>query len=207
TSVRGRGPDVPLRAPELDDRRFADLVAEARALIPRYAPEWTDHNESDPGITLVQLFAWMTEALFYRLNQVPERIYVKFLQLLGIELRPAQPARAELTFRLVRDDVETVLVPRGTQVAAAGAGGPPLVFGTDEALIALGARLRAVQSFDGFGYTVETTKNSTVGQWFYPFGTHAREGSALLLGFDAPVAFTRQQVNLAVYVADEPRKT
>lgn len=54
---------MPLRAPNLDDRRYADIVAEARSLIPRYAPEWTDHNETDPGITLVQLFAWMVEML------------------------------------------------------------------------------------------------------------------------------------------------
>src|SRR5262249_27316375 len=84
------------------------------------------------------------------------------------------PARAELTFRLVRDEVDSVLVPRGTQVAAADAGGPPLVFETDGALIALGARLKAVQSFDGFGYSVETTRNKPAGQGFYPFGTHAR---------------------------------
>jgi predicted phage baseplate assembly protein len=198
---------MPLQAPDLDDRRFANIVAEAKMLIPRYAPEWTDHNESDPGITLMQLFAWMTDMLLYRLNQVPERNYIKFLQLLGIELKPAQPARAELTFTLARNDLETVIVPRGTQVAAAGSGGEqPLVFETDESLIALGAILKAVQSYDGFSYTTETTKNNTVGQWLYPFGVHAREGSALLLGFDSPLAFTAQQVNLAVHVVTEGRK-
>ena len=84
---------MPLQAPTLDDRNYAQIVAEAKALIPRYVPEWTDFNESDPGITLVQLFAWMTDMLLYRLNQTPERNYIKFLQLLGIELQPAQPAR------------------------------------------------------------------------------------------------------------------
>jgi len=198
---------MPLQAPNLDDRRFADIVAEARTLIPRYAPEWTDHNESDPGITLMQLFAWMTDMLLFRLNQVPERNYIKFLQLLGIELKPAQPARAELTFTLARNDVETVIVPKGTQVAAAeGGDGKPLIFEIDEALIALGAKLKAVQSFDGFSYSIETTKNNAVGQWFHPFGVHAREGSALLLGFDSPLAFTKQQVNLAVYIFTEGRK-
>ena len=54
---------MPLTAPNLDDRRFDDLVAEARALIPRYTPEWTNHNESDPGIAIMQLFAWFTDLL------------------------------------------------------------------------------------------------------------------------------------------------
>jgi predicted phage baseplate assembly protein len=169
---------MPLQAPNLDDRRQEQIVADAKLLIPRYAPEWTDHNASDPGITLIQLFAWMMEMTLYRLNQVPERNYIKFLQLLGIELAPARPAFTELTFTPARDDIESVIVPAGTQVAVSDAGGDegPLVFETDAALVALGARLGAIQSFDGFSYSVETTKNAAVGQWFYPFGPRAREG-------------------------------
>src|SRR6516162_1177715 len=111
---------MPLEAPNLDNRQFADIVAEAKTLIPRYAPEWTNFNESDPGITLVELFAWMTEILLYRLNQVPELNYIKFLQLLGIELEPAQPAKAEVTFAVSNLNVTSVIVPQGTQVAVAG---------------------------------------------------------------------------------------
>src|SRR5689334_13734582 len=161
---------MPLPAPNLDNRRFDDILAEAKSLIPRYAPAWTDYNESDPGIALLELFAWMTDILIYRLNQVPELNYVKFLELIGISPIPAQPARAELTFTLSRPDLGSVTIPQNTQVATSGGGAnPPIVFETDEALIALGAALKAVQSFDGFSYTVETTKNSTPGQWFYPF--------------------------------------
>jgi predicted phage baseplate assembly protein len=195
---------MPLQAPNLDDRNFAQLVAEAKTLIPRYAPEWTDHNESDPGITLVQLFAWMTDLLLYRVNQIPERNYIEFLRLLGIELEPAHPAKVELTFKLARNDLEYAVVPVGTQVVAGDSGGggaanAPLVFETDESLIALGAQLKAIQSFDGFSYSVETTKNTAAGQYYYPFGPYAREGSAILLGFDSPLAFTSQQINLTVY--------
>ena len=114
---------MPLAAPNLDDRTFAQIVAEAKTLIPRYTPEWTDFNESDPGITLVQLFAWMTDMLIYRLNRVPDRNYVEFLRLLGIELQPAQPASVELTFTLARNDLDSVMVPKGTQIAAAASGG------------------------------------------------------------------------------------
>jgi hypothetical protein len=191
---------VPLVAPNLDDRTFADIVAEVKTLIPRYTPEWTDLNESDPGITLIELFAWMTDMLLFRLNQVPERNYIKFLQLLGIELEAAQPARAELTFTLSRPDIKTAIVPLETQVAVSGGSDKPIVFETDEALVALGAVLKAVMSFDGFSYSLETTKNATPGQWFYPFGANAHEGSALMLGFDSPVSFPADQVNIAINV-------
>ena len=91
---------MPLQAPIIDDRRFEDIVEEARTLIPRYTPEWTDLNDNEPGMALVQLFAWMTDMMLFRLAQVPEAHYIKFLQLLGIELRPAEPAHAEITFPL-----------------------------------------------------------------------------------------------------------
>jgi predicted phage baseplate assembly protein len=188
------------QTPNLDNRRYDDIVAEAKSLISRYAPEWTNHNNSDPGITLIQMFAWMTDMLIFRLNQVPELNYIKFLQLLGIELKPALPAHAELTFTLARDDVEFVAVPKETQIAVAGGNSDPLIFETQEELLALGAKLAAVQVFDGYSYTSVTAKNDNGGQWYYPFGANAREGSALLLGFASPLAFTAQVVNLTVLV-------
>jgi predicted phage baseplate assembly protein len=189
---------MPLAPPNLDDRQFADIVAEAKTLIPRYAPEWTNFNESDPGTTLVELFAWMTEILVYRLNQVPDLNYIKFMQLVGIELKAAQPARAELTFSTSRPDVSTVIVPLGTQVSATGDSGQTLIFELDEALVAIGALLTVVQSFDGFGYSTQTNKNAMPNQWFYPFGQNPKSGNAILLGFASPVAFPSEQINLAV---------
>ena len=109
---------MPLQAPNLDDRQYSDIVAEAETLIPRYAPEWTNYNESDPGTTLVELFAWLSEIMIYRLNQVPDLNYIKFLQLLGIELQAAQPARAELTFTPARLDLVSTIIPIRTQISA-----------------------------------------------------------------------------------------
>src|SRR5262245_2247630 len=74
---------MPLQLPNLDDRRYADLVEEARGLIPTYAPEWTNHNPSDPGITLVELFAFLSEMLIYRLNRVTSANVLSFLKLLN----------------------------------------------------------------------------------------------------------------------------
>jgi hypothetical protein len=89
---------MPIKPPNLDDRRYADIVAEARSLIPQYCPEWTNLNDADPGITLVQLFAWMTEMIVYRLNRVPDKTYIHFLNFIGEERRPALPAVAPVTF-------------------------------------------------------------------------------------------------------------
>ena len=80
---------MPLQIPVLDDRRFADLFTEARSLIPTYAPEWTNHNPTDPGITLVELFAHLTEMLIYRLDRVTTANTVAFLNLLDGKTRAA----------------------------------------------------------------------------------------------------------------------
>src|ERR1044071_2439456 len=80
---------MPITLPNLDDRRYADLVEEARSLIPTYAPEWTDHNESDPGITLIELFAYLSEMLIYRLNRVTDANRYAFLKLLDPTFTPA----------------------------------------------------------------------------------------------------------------------
>lgn len=74
---------MSLRLPDLDDRTYEDLLAEARALIPGLYPAWTDHNPTDPGITLIELFAWLTEMLIYRTNRLPRENVITFLRLLN----------------------------------------------------------------------------------------------------------------------------
>ena len=80
---------MPLNVPSLDRRDYADILRDALARIPVHNPEWTNFNDSDPGVTLIQLFAFMTESILYRANQIPERNRLKFLKLLGIPLQPA----------------------------------------------------------------------------------------------------------------------
>jgi predicted phage baseplate assembly protein len=126
---------MALPSPDLDDRRFQDLVDEAKRLIPRHCPEWTNHNVSDPGVALIELFAWMSEMVLYRLNQVPDRYYTKFLELVGIELFPPSVARADLTFWLSSITDQVVRVPKGTEVATAPqADGSHVIFTTNELL-------------------------------------------------------------------------
>jgi len=77
---------MAIPVPNLDNMGFEDLVAEAKSLIPVYAPQWTNHNLSDPGITLIELFAWLCEMVIYRVDQIPEENYLSFLKLYGIQL-------------------------------------------------------------------------------------------------------------------------
>ena len=107
---------MPLETPRLDDRRFQDIVDEAKSRIPRYCPEWTDHNVSDPGVALIELFAWMTDLLLYRVNQVPDKLYVKFLELIGVRLEPPRAARAPVTFYLSAAQPTDVSIAEGTEV-------------------------------------------------------------------------------------------
>ncbi len=108
---------MALPVPNLDDRRFQDLVDEAKRLVQQRCPEWTDHNVSDPGVTLIELFAWMTDQVVYRLNRVPDRNYVKFLELIGVSLYPPTAARTTVTFWLSAPQPDLVTIAASTQVA------------------------------------------------------------------------------------------
>lgn len=103
-------------SPNLDDRTFEDIVDEAIRLIPQYCPEWTNYNRSDPGVTMIELFAWMMEMVLYRLNKVPQKNYLAFLDLIGIRLKPPQPAQAVVTFRLA-ENKKILKVPRLTTLS------------------------------------------------------------------------------------------
>ncbi len=87
---------MPLPSPQLDDLRYDSVVQSLMRRIPVYTPEWTDWNDSDPGITLIQLFAYLAEQVGYRLNQVPEKTYVELLKLLGVQLRSPTAATSRL---------------------------------------------------------------------------------------------------------------
>ena len=111
---------MSLPVTNLDDRTFQDIVDEAKRLIPQLCPEWTNHNLSDPGVALIELFAWMTETMLYRLNQVPDVFYTRMLNLLGFEQFPPSAARADITFWNSGGGNETIVIPAGTQVATVG---------------------------------------------------------------------------------------
>src|SRR5881275_2728460 len=99
---------MPLTIPTIDGRRYQDLVDETLARVPVHNPEWTNFNESDPGVTLIELFAYLTENLLYRANYVPERNRLKFLSLLGMGLAPGSAARGMVTFNNERGPLNNI---------------------------------------------------------------------------------------------------
>jgi len=144
---------MALPTPNLDDRSFQDIVDEAKRLIPRYTPEWTNHNLSDPGVALIELFAWMSEMVMFRLNQVPDRLYVHFLNMVGIEPFPPSVSTANLTFWLAAAQETPVIVPAGVEVTTTVDVGSlsntaPIVFTTNTELSISPPQLRTVVTTD-----------------------------------------------------------
>ncbi len=178
---------MSLTVPNLDDRHFQDLVDEAKRRIPRYCPTWTDHNVSDPGITLVELFAWMTEQYIYRLNQVPDRNLITFLNLIGARLAPAQPAKGDVTFTLSAPPTSErhTIIPVWTEVATERTEtDEAVVFTTDAEAEAFAPMLRwLMTSADGEDYAdhSEALKDEAP---FDVWSNPPQPSHALYLGFD-----------------------
>lgn len=107
---------VPI--PDLDNRTFEQLLKESRRSIPHYAPEWTNHNPADPGITLIELFAWLAEITSYRINLVTEEHLLKYLKLLGIRPRGSQSAITDLSFETEEDIENDILLEKGSVFSA-----------------------------------------------------------------------------------------
>lgn len=136
---------MPFTLPQLDDRSYADLMAEARALIPAVYPEWTDHNPADPGITLIELFCWLIEMLIFRADQIPDRHRLVFLRLLN-GADPAASLVAGAGLDAATRDAILAMLYAPTQA------GPPAPELVDEAVrvtvVGLGRRDRAVTGAD-----------------------------------------------------------
>jgi hypothetical protein len=96
---------MPLPIPTLDDRTFDQLVDQAKALIPKHFPAWTDHNFSDPGIAFMELFAFVIENAIYQINRVPDRSLEHFASLLGVARTSGEPT--EMLFRRVREKLDS----------------------------------------------------------------------------------------------------
>lgn len=133
---------MPLQVPHIDDRRYQDLVRDTLARVPVHTPEWTQLSESDPGVTLVELFAFLTESLLYRANRVPEVSRAKFLRLLGVPLAAATPAQGLAVFSGARADSPAPTLPAGTELRAG-----PIAYRTTGAIDVLAVEARAFVKF------------------------------------------------------------
>jgi len=205
---------VSLTPPTLDDRDFETLYRQARARIPNYLPEWTDLNESDPGVALLQLQTWLAETILYRLNRLPELNYYKFLKLIGVEQRPATAATAQVTFVLDEKKLpgaSEIIVPPATLLRVSSRDLPePVFFETDESLTAIVARLERLVAFEDPAAVNPIAKdvsldNTLDNRSFKPFGdAPVKDKSTLLLGFASEAPMTRREFTLHVFLKDEP---
>ncbi|MEU9132730.1 putative baseplate assembly protein [Kitasatospora sp. NPDC048540] len=180
---------MALPTPNLDDRRFQDLVDDAKRMVQRRCPEWTDHNVSDPGVTLIETFAFMTDQLLYRLNRVPDRLYVKFLELIGIRMLPPTAAGAPVTFWLTAPARTTNTVPRGTKTATARVGNEPgTTFATTEDLVLVPSSLKYLRTEESEGEELQDPAPEIKRIKPFPaFSAEPKPGDALLIGLEEPV--------------------
>lgn len=178
---------MPLPLTNLDDRRWADLVDQGVALIPRYAPSWTDQNIHDPGRTLIELFAGLTEMTVYRLNQVPARHRRKFLKFLGFVAEPPRTAQIALNFTLDAN-TKSFTLPAGTQFESSTPVSPKVKFATRRDVTLSPVNLAAVQVDSGDGTIRDHSADWRDKLGVAVFGNNPSPGAAVYFGFrDLPV--------------------
>lgn len=174
-----------LPAPALDDTRWSELVEEGRALIPLYAPEWTDHNLSDPGVTFAELFAWLAEMQVFQVDQVPERHRGKFLALVGIEPEGPRPARTVVRFALP-SGAAPVALPATIECEGRDPAADLVRVRTLRALRVVPAAVEAIVVRTE-ARTQDVTARWRRGEGFAAFGDDPRPGATLELALDAPL--------------------
>jgi predicted phage baseplate assembly protein len=165
---------MPLPKPTLDNRRFDQLVAESVGVLGRGAPEWTDHNASDPGITLLELAAWLGEQNIYRFDRLSDEAKRAFVRLAGIEPQPAGVASTVVSLA----STTALTLPARIQLGL----GDDALFETVDALFVSPAQMSRV-AVDGSA-TVDPTANNAARVAFDAFGARPRPGAALRIAFD-----------------------
>lgn len=187
---------MPVRPLQLDDRTFEQIKKAALERIRVTCPDWTDFNDSDPGIALVDLFAWFTETMLVQMNHLPQLHHLELLRLLDLSPSPARPASAVVSFGFPEATPpehlpETVPRHAASLPISVDDRGPPIKFETEEALPLLRAPLSALRH-DG---TIDLLlANNTPGERFQPFGKDGSQGARLVLGFRAAERYQARQV-------------
>lgn len=187
--------------PNLDDKTFEELFKEARLLIPQFAREsWTDHNVHDPGITFMELFAWLAEMQIYQLNRVTDKNYETFLKLLGLSPYGAKPARVEITFNKVEKDIT---IEKGTEIVTE-VDGKIIVFETEEDTNLLQANLKSIITRSNSQVIDNTNANKKDDIYFAAFGEKGSIGSTLELEFDKRLPKKEIQITFELFDKDLP---
>jgi hypothetical protein len=167
---------MPLPKPVLDNRTFDQLVAEGRGQIPRLCPQWSDHNASDPGITLLELVAWLTEQNIYRFDRPSDETLREFVRLVGVEPHP--PRVAQTVVSIGNANAAGVALPARMQLASS----VTELFETTAPVFASPASLVALAT--GASSVIDVMPSNVALAPFAAFGARPRPGHALYIGFD-----------------------
>ena len=174
---------MALKIPNIDERKYELILEYAKKRIPIYTKEWTDHNIHDPGITFLELLVWIAEMQIYHLDQITDRHYLKYFELLGFAPRHRNCASADVTFDL-NVDMDGIIIPEREQIIATDESGEKLVFETSRVLAVSGAKIARVISDYPKGREDNTEANEISGIYFLAFGTKAEKDSCMYIGFD-----------------------
>lgn len=216
---------MSLPVPNLDNRTFEQLLEEARKSISNYAPQWTNHNPADPGITLIELFAWLAEITSYRINLVTDEHRLKYLKLLGTRPQDVLPATVDLSF-----EVEEVIYLKKGTVFLAEKAGESIDFELSEDIAVIPVQLENIIVNDMSVFLSETSSrnfsqapklfkgifdrtvaNSKEDLFFAPFGLETRKKSELYLGFklktqktvSSDLEYPYESLNLMCYLYEK----
>ncbi|NGM68015.1 putative baseplate assembly protein [Natronolimnobius sp. AArcel1] len=191
-----------LDVPELDDREYEALLEQATKLIPAYSDEWTDFNPHDPGITILEVLAWLTETHSYQLDQITDEHREKYLRLIDHGCRPPKPATAQLQL-FPPAAVSGDRLPAGTQLAVTDGSDAVYRFETNHDVVCSAAEIQRVITVDETGTTDHGEANQTDGMFYRPFGDEITRGDAVYLGFDRDPFENKESLTLSVDYHDE----
>lgn len=145
------------QSPKIDPRTDADIEQQVNNLLNKYVPDWKEPQPdrvtgktTGISVALIKIFARYCEIIIERLNKVPEKNFLAFLDLLGASQLPPQSAQVPLTFSLATGTTVDAVVPKGTQVAAQLTTGEkqPVIFETENNLIVTAAKLQSIFVLD-----------------------------------------------------------
>lgn len=179
-----KGVGSMLKLPNLDDRLFNQIVEEARKTIPKLTEDWTDENTHDPGITLIELFSWLTETQQYYINRITKKNELKYLKLLGIYPQLASSAKIEVSFSEV---VKEMILPLGTKLLAQGQS-----FETIDESLLVPAQIEKIIVFSNGESVDMTVANENEGATYNAFGANVEKGNRFYLAFDRELPIQKE---------------
>jgi len=193
---------VGLDVPELDDTDYEELLEEARNLLSAHSAEWTNYNPQDPGITILETLAWLTDSYVYQVDTVTDAHRRKYLQLMGERPQPPSPASTRLSLDAPAED-RPLRVEAGTGLDVVDGSGTQKTFETDEAVVLSGTTVSRVVSDLDDGTRDHSHANGTAGMFYRPLGRDPRAGGAVAFGLSGDPFAEAETLSLTVDFRDE----